>query len=295
MATELGHDPMSFRPPRRRRGLQLAIGLPLTVVALVPTLYAAWLVWSPHVVKLAVGDGRLDITTGPSLLGGHRRVDLEAISSVEEVRLEGGRRVNGTALPGYCVGHFRYSNLGTVWQATDCSGDALLLRLGAGEPIVLTPPDRESFVAAFASGGSYVGEQPTPSTGAGWAAIKILIALLPLLGIVVPLVFFVAPNRLRYRVEPGELVVTTILGSRRFATRGAAVRPHRPQVGLRLWGTGAPGYYTGLFRVDGENTRVYATSVERGVLIEGDGLRIFVNPENETPFLEAMQTLGGTH
>lgn len=295
MANELGHDPMSFRPPRRRRGLQLAIGLPLTVVALVPTLYAAWLVWSPHVVELAVEDGRLDITTGPALLGGRRSVDLEAISSVEEVRLEGGRRVNGTALPGYCVGHFRYSNLGSVWQATDCSGDALLLRLGADKPIVLTPPDRESFLAAVASGGWYVGEQPPPSTGTGWAAIKILVALLPLLGIVVPLIFFVAPNRLRYRVEPGELVVTTILGARRFATTGATVRPHRPRVGLRLWGTGAPGYYTGLFRVDGENTRVYATSVEEGVLLEGDKVRVFVNPDNEAAFLEAMHTLGGTH
>jgi hypothetical protein len=64
---------------------------------------------------------------------------------------------------------------------------------------------------------------------------------------------------------------------------------------MRLWGTGAPGYYTGLYRMDGTNTKVYATSVDEGVLLEGDKVRVFVNPDNEAAFLEAMHTLGGTH
>jgi hypothetical protein len=62
---------------------------------------------------------------------------------------------------------------------------------------------------------------------------------------------------------------------------------------MRLWGSGAPGYYTGLYRVDGANTRVYSTSVEEGVLIEGESSRVFVNPEDEAAFLEAMRTTGG--
>jgi hypothetical protein len=117
--------------------------------------------------------------------------------------------------------------------------------------------------------------------------------LLPLAGLVIPVVFLVAPDRLRYRVEHGALVVSTILGARRFATSGATIRLHRPRVGLRLWGTGAPGYYTGLYRVDGENTKLFATAVDSGVLIEGDGLRLIVNPENEEGFIEAMRTVGG--
>ena len=52
-------DPMVFRPPRLRRGLQLAVGLPLSAVVLLPTLFAVWLVWAPHVVELEIADGRL--------------------------------------------------------------------------------------------------------------------------------------------------------------------------------------------------------------------------------------------
>ncbi len=108
-----------------------------------------------------------------------------------------------------------------------------------------------------------------------------------------PVVFLVAPNRLRYRVVSAGLEVKTMLGTRRFATAGCTARSHHPKVGLRLWGTGAPGYYTGTYRVDGANTKIYTTSVKEGVLIEGPGVRVFINPENETGFLHAIRTMGG--
>lgn len=293
MATTLGDDPMVFRPPRRRRGLQLALGVPLTLLVLAPTLFAAWLVWAPHVVELEVDEGLLHITTGPSLLGGSRSVDLAAVASVEEARLHGGKRVAGTALPGYCVGRFSYPELGRVWQATDCSRDVLVLRRDGEPPLLLTPADRDRFLAALETGAGYREAQPPPDPGRGFLAVKVLVLLAPLVGLVVPAVFFVAPSKLRYRIEPGALVVTTVLGSRRFESTGCRVRRHRPRVGMRLWGTGAPGYYTGLFRVDGRNTKVYATSVEEGVLLESDKVRVFVNPENETAFLEAIRFTGG--
>jgi len=145
-------DPMVFRPPRLRRGLQLAVGLPLSAVVLLPTLFAVWLVWAPHVVELEIDDGRLHITTAPAPVSRHRIVDLANVVSVEERHLGRGRRIAGTGLP---------------------------------------------------------------------------------------------------------------------------------------------GYYTGTYRVDGANTKIFTTSIEEGVLIEGPGVRVFVNPENERGFLDAIRSMGG--
>jgi hypothetical protein len=291
----LTSDPMLFRPPRRRRALQVAIGLPLTVVILLPTLFAVWLVWAPHRVELRVSGDELDITTPFEPFSRRRSIDLSTVIAVEEVRLGHGRRTNGTAMPGYCVGRFRYEGLGSVWQATDCSRDVVVLRREGDLPVVLTPPDREAFRRAVDGAGDYRGVQPARGGGRGWTLVKLLVLLTPIAALIVPVVFLVAPSRLAYRVGPGELVVSTLLGSRRYPTHGCSARAHRPRVGMRLWGTGAPGYYTGLYRVDGANARIYTTSLESGVLIEGPGVRVFVNPENEGAFLEAMRTMGGAH
>jgi len=284
---------MLFRPPRLKRGLQLALGLPLSLVVVLPTLFAAWLVWAPHVVELTIDEGWLHVTTAPAPIARHHSFDLATITAVEDVHLGRGRRIAGTSLPGYCVGTFSYAETGRVWQATDCSHDVLVLRRAEDNPVVLTPPGRDRFLAALESGGGYHESQPPPDTGRGWFMIKLLVLLTPFLGILVPLIFFVAPGRLRYRVISGGLEVVTMLGTKRFATAGCTARPHRPRVGLRLWGTGAPGYYTGTYRVDGANTKIYTTSVKEGVLIEGPGVRVFINPENEPAFLHAMHTMGG--
>ena len=286
-------DPMVFRPPRLRRGLQLAVGLPLSAVVLLPTLFAVWLVWAPHVVELEIDDGRLHITTAPAPVSRHRIVDLANVVSVEERHLGRGRRIAGTGLPGYCVGIFSYDETGRVWQATDCSHDVLVLRLDEGNPVVLTPPDMDRFRAALETGAGSRESQPRPATGTGWMVTKVMILLTPLLGILVPMIFFVAPSRLRYRVVSGGLEVATVLGTKRFTTAGCTARSHRPRVGMRLWGTGAPGYYTGTYRVDGANTKIYTTSVKEGVLIEGPGVRVLVNPENEQGFLDAIRSTGG--
>jgi len=282
-----------FRPPRRRRGLRLAVGLPLTALALLPTLFVVWLVWTPQVVELRVEKGWLHVKTAPAPISRHHAFDLTTVVAVEELRVGRGRRIAGTGLPGYCVGVFSYPEIGRVWQATDCSRDVLVLRRANANPVVLTPPDRDRFRSALAAGSGYHESQPPAETGSGWLMIKLMILLMPLLGMLIPVIFFVAPGRLLYRVVSGGLEVKTMLGTRRFITAGCTARPHRPQVGLRLWGTGAPGYYTGTYRVDGSNTKIYTTSVEEGVLIEGPGVRVFINPEDEQGFLDAIRTMGG--
>jgi hypothetical protein len=291
--SDIERDPMVFRPPRLKRGLQIALGLPLTLVVLLPTLFAAWLVWAPHVVELRVDEGWLHVSTAPAPISRHHAFDLSTIVAIDEISVSRGRKIAGTGLPGYCVGTFSYAETGRVWQATDCSRDVLALRRANDTPVVLSPPHRDRFSAAQVTGSGYHESQPPPDTGRGWFMIKLLVLLTPLLGILVPLIFFVAPGRLRYHVISGGLEIVTMLGAKRFATAGCTARHHRPQVGLRLWGTGAPGYYTGTYRVDGANTKIYTTSVKEGVLVEGPGVRVFVNPENETGFLEAMWTMGG--
>lgn len=286
-------DPMVFRPPRLKRGLQTAIGLPLSAIVVLPTLFAVWLVWAPHVVELEVKDGQLQIATAPAPLSRHKTIDLDTIVAVEEMNLGRGRRIAGTGLPGYCVGTFSYAEIGRVWQATDCSRPVLVLRRANDGPLVLTPPDPDRFRTALANGSGYHESQPPPATGPGWFMIKLMVLLTPLLGLLVPLIFFVAPSRLRYRVVSGGLEITTMLGTKLFTTAGCTARSHRPKVGMRLWGTGAPGYYTGTYRVDGANTKIYTTSIKEGVLIEGPGVRVLVNPEDERGFLDAIRTMGG--
>ena len=286
-------DPMLFRPPKLRRSLQFAVGLPLTAVVLLPTLFAPWIVWAPQGVDLHIANGVLRVTTGPAPFSRVRTIDLSSVTKVEETHVGKGHRVAGTALPGYCAGDYRYPDLGSVWVATDCSRDVVVLRLANAKPVLLTPPDRQAFLDALKSGREMHQTQSPPQTGVGWFAVKLLILLAPLTTLLLPVIFLVAPGRLRYHLEPGTLAVTTMLRTRRFAIAGATARPHRLKVGIKLWGTAAPGYYTGLFRADGANTKIYATSAKEGVLIKGADFRVFINPEKQVEFLEAYRSLGG--
>jgi hypothetical protein len=287
-------EPLIFRPVRRLRTLQFAIGIPLSALVILPTLLAVWVVWAPHTIELRIEDEVLQITTAPAPLRRVRNIDLESIISVEETHLGKGRRTAGTALPGYCVGNYRYPELGNVWLATDCSRDVLVLRVADDKPVLLTPPDRSVFLDALETGRNHSQAQGPPKTGTWWFIVKLLVLLAPLASLLVPVVFLIAPARLRYRLEPGALAVLTMLGTRRFDINGATARAHWPSVGIKLWGTGAPGYCTGLFRADGQNTKLYTTSVEEGVLIEGPDFRVFINPARQSEFLAAFASMGGT-
>jgi hypothetical protein len=75
-----------------------------------------------------VSSAGLAVTRGMRGFEGTRSLSLDEIASAEPVRLRGGMRVRGTGLPGYCAGHFRYQELGDVWQATDCSSRGVVIR-----------------------------------------------------------------------------------------------------------------------------------------------------------------------
>jgi hypothetical protein len=287
-------DPMVFRPPARRRGMQLALGIPLSLVVEAAALFAVAVLWLPHGIVYEVGEGRLAVTYGMRPFERTKAVPLDRIATADLVHPGRGRKVMGTNLPGYCEGRFSYRDLGDVWQATDCSRAAVLVRLaGEGRPWLLSPPDPPSFLAALQGEGTYRRRLEPVEVGGGFLALKLLMLLLLPLSAMVPLVFLVAPGRLLYRVVPGGLQVTTILRTRRFETLGAAARRHSPRPGVRLFGTGMPGYFTGWFLLDGKRSRVYATGFDDGVLLEGQGLRLFVNPSQAEPFLLALRSTAG--
>jgi hypothetical protein len=181
-----------------------------------------------------------------------------------------------------------------VWQATDCSANAVLLRLrDETRPIVLTPADPSAFMEALRSR-SRIEARPalTPRSGSGlWRWVTVGGLALGLGAMAAALAMFVAgPERMMYRVDRGELEIETLFGRRRWSLAGVAARPHRVRLGLRLWGAGLPGYHTGLYLADGARTRVYATQRE-GVLLEGP-TRIFVSPAEAEPFLAALEREG---
>lgn len=274
---------------------RLLVGLPLSLITIAVAVICPWLVLAPRSIDVAVAGGELRVTTGAAPLRSTRVVALEAIEEVRPVVLEGGRRVAGTALPGYCVGRFTYRSLGPVWQASDCSRRAVLVVVHDQERgLLLTPADRGAFLAAVETGRSYTAPALRPRPGAQTRLMALLMVPLMVLALVVPVMFFVAPSRLRYRVVPGGVEITTTLRTRRLPAHGMRAGPARPRVGARLMGAAFPGYYAGWFMVDGRRGRVYATRItEPGVMLTpADGARVFINPTEPERFLAALTDVG---
>jgi hypothetical protein len=281
-----------FAPAPARATARTVLGIALTAIIVPATVFAAALLWLPHRIEYTVESGGLVVTLDRTVWSRQRHFALADVVEARAVTLSRGRRVSGTSLPGYCVGTFRYRELGDVWQATDCTAAAVILRLrGSQRPIVLAPGQRDAFLAALSSGTAATfapadtGEDGTP------LALRLLVLLPIPLVFVIPVLFLLAPSRLRYRVGPGTLEVRTLLLRRRFRIFGATARRHVPTFGIKLVGSGMPGYHTGWFMVDGQRTRVYATTTQGGVLIE-DGTRIFVTPADPDAFLDALTSVG---
>ena len=235
----------------------------------------------------------LDIGSG-SLLDGTRTFAVKDIQELRAVELRGGRRTRGTGAPGICTGQWWYPDLGSVWQATGCTPHAVVMRVAGEErPIVVTPPDADAFIAAVQSGTEFGIELPAGSAlllkvVPGMAAVLLLLSS----GMIVA-VFVAGPKRMRYVVEDGRLSVQTLFSKQSWPASELRARRHVPKVTMRLFGTAFPGYYTGLYRADGANTKVYATNLKSGVLVEGPS-RVYVSPADPEAFLAALREAGGT-
>jgi len=251
-------------------------------------------IWLPRTLVYEISDGLLRIQTGFRFHPSLRTVKLGDIEKARSVDLEKGSRRAGTSIPGYCAGHFYFPGLGSVDLAGDCSSDVVVLDLsGSSRPLVVTPGRRDEFLEALRGGGVYREEFHPEFAGAkGWKFLRrgMLLLVLPVLGI--PFLFFIPPRKLYYRVVPLAVEVHTTLGFKRFSLSNCFARIFTPENSMKLMGSSMPGYHAGRFLVDGMKTRVYATSLKEGILIEGPDLRLFINPEEPGLFLEVLKSHG---
>ncbi|MFT3769289.1 MAG: PH domain-containing protein [Minicystis sp.] len=280
-----------FRPPVRPSVLRvvLAVVLPLVVLAAVGSVLALSLGITQ--ASYTIAGGALVIRSG-DLLTGERTVRLADVTEARAVVLLGGRRTRGTALPGFCAGRFSYPELGTVWQVTNCGPRAVVVRqAGDAVPIVLTPPDPRDFVDKLRAGTDTVVVLPPPDKSQLNLIVLIVAPLSGVAVIMVSLLLLIGPGRMRYLVGDGAIEVRTLFGRKRWQTAGARAKTYRPSRLWRVAGTAAPGYYTGIFREDGQSTRVYATRIDQGVLLEGPA-RVFLSPADPEAMLRALAEEG---
>ncbi len=280
-----------FRPPVRPSLFRTLFGGVVGILMLGLAGVMLTLASGSHRISYVISGGTLTVDSG-SWLDGARTLPLSLVHEHSVVSLRGGQRTRGTAMGGYCTGRWTYPVLGTVWQATGCTAKGVVLVTSDGElPIVVSPPDPQEFLAAVDSRQDQRIELRPPDAT--------LIRVLPMLGAAVAIaiggmvvgLMLLGPGRMVYRVGEGRLEVRTLLGRNTWPLQELRARPHSPAVTLRIAGTGAPGYYTGIFRVDGTRTRVYATDLKSGVLLEGPA-RVYLSPENVAGFLDAMRVGG---
>lgn len=290
-----------FRPPVRPSVLRIVLAVVIAAAALVPTGLLLRVVTGMSQVSYAIAGGALTVRSGDPTWG-DRTVRLADVTDVRIADLRGGRRTSGTALPGYCAGHFSYEGLGGVWQATNCAGRALVIRSrDVGTPVlVITPPDLEGFQASLGAGTDAIVTLPPPDKGPltliAWISAPVALIATLMIG---SLLLF-GPGRMRYLVGGGALEVRTIFGKKRIELAGVHACAHVPTRLWRLAGSAMPGYFTGLFREQGKNTRVYATDVKRMVLLESasgasggaSAVRVLVSPEHVEFFLAALRDEG---
>lgn len=281
-----------FRPPQKPSKLRAALAVGIPLITLGPILTLALVAFGMTQIAYTVDGGSLEVQSGDVFFGS-RTVPLSDVTDARVVVLHGGRRTKGTGMPGYCVGHFSYEGLGPVWQATNCSARAVVVRAkGQSEPLVVTPPEPEAFVTAITARTPTKITLPRPSSNPLVVAAAIALPLSLVVSTMVVALLIFGPKRLRYSLEDGELHVRSLFGHKRWPVRGMRARRYTPGRVWRVAGSAMPGYFTGLYRENGASLRVYATDIKRGILVEASD-RVFINPEDEDAFLSAVEVAAG--
>lgn len=152
-----GMESLEFLPavtPSRWKGVVSAI---LAVLIAASGIVGAGVTLLPRHLEYRIGHGELAVVTGTVVLPRIRRWPLGAVEKLRNVQLRGGKRLFGTAMPGYCAGLFRASGRTYRLYATRSKGPFVILE-GSSWHLGLTPADPEAFLDALRNFGVPVEE-----------------------------------------------------------------------------------------------------------------------------------------
>ncbi|MBZ9713217.1 PH domain-containing protein [Deinococcus multiflagellatus] len=182
----------------------------------------------------------------------------------------------GSVLPGYTVGLFR-TDLGRAQVFSDSSQDVAALVFATRPPTVLTPADPDALLRAWRAGETATFRPAQPARP-GWELL-LLVPLLPLVA------FLFSRPRVRYLLDGDALVVRTAGTTTRFPRAGTRATLTTVPLGLRLFGTALPGYYSGTFStgaVPGGRVQAAAGSSRpaQALLLEAGGPTFYLTPQD---------------
>lgn len=212
---------------------------------------------------------------------------LKASTPVGAVTLPPLKRSMGTSSGGVCVGRFRDAAGKAYELYTDCSSDVLLFSPAGRRPVAITPDDPQGLLATLRSGGTATYHLP-PDTH---IPLGSWLAVLPLL---VLAAFALWPwAALQYRLTPDALEVRRRLGSDHLPYGSLSVRPTRSPLGMKLMGTGLPGYHTGLYATPGGQVMAAATSSHApALLLTSGGTTYYITPADPQALMAELGRRG---
>ncbi|WP_198170517.1 hypothetical protein [Deinococcus arboris] len=208
----------------------------LLPLLLLPLLVVPVLLFAPQALRLPVYTVQGGQITARSLAS---RTSIPAGTPVQRrpVTLRG--KLIGSDLPGYTVGTFWVDQSRAAVYSDGSQGKGALV-FATQPPTVLTPADPDALLRVWRSGGS--GDfRPARPAQLSWPELLVLLPLVPLLA------FFLSKPRVRYAQDGDALVVRTWASSTRFPRTGTTATLTAAPLGLRLFGTAIPGYYSGTF------------------------------------------------
>lgn len=123
-------------------------------------------------------------------------------------------------------------------------------------------------------------------------AVNILFTLLAL---ALAALFVVMPRRLSYVLTDEGLQVTRMSGRTLWPYAELRAAPTSGGLGLKIFGSGVSGYYSGTYAWNGSETaqiQALASRREGGVIVQYRGQSYFLTPADPAAFLQALAARG---